>query len=250
MKRKWILLILITFWGRAIAVDAVISMPSASASLAISAYPTWSNVSIKWKEHMPSVALPEGEVHYGPTFLQNQVLENLKAYGPLHLNKTTVRGKVQAHGSLTAFDATMKSLEAYGPVTAKNVFFASIDAIGPVILDNVRVKNSLKIKGPLNARNTKIGHAEIIADEVILIDSEAQNIWIKKDKNKSKLFIQKLYLMGKTTISGPIIFESENGEVIIQGDSDVNINDVQGGKVYIAIPAPKLENIYTRNFNK
>lgn len=196
----------------------------------------------------PHAQSAQEQVVYGSAHFENAHLKGLKSYGSTVLRKTNIKGLVQIYGSFKASEGSLGELEVYGPaklwkigVSAKtlisgpldasdstfallrvlgpahleDVTAASIEVHGPLQINKGRVKGESKILGELKADRVQFNDQITVAAHYIEIrDCQLKGIKVLKSTNDPRP--QKLVLQGSTEISGPIVFESGNGHVIIK----------------------------------
>lgn len=161
-----------------------------------------------WGRNIPGNET-SGSVHYGPTTISNQTMEDLTVYGPATINNSKVTKM-----------ATIK-----GPVKAINSSFNSVNINGIANFEDVKVTKELFINGPIYAKNSTLGEVSVASDEVALSNSTAAKIVVRKnDRNNNR---QHVYLEKGSKVES-IVFEMGDGQVIL-GDSTVSVKDVKGG---------------------
>lgn len=134
-------------------------------------------------------------------------VENLSGNGMVTVNGTTVSGTTLVNGLLNADDASFFSLEVNGSAR----------------LAQCTINDVASIKGSLTASSTKFEKTlEIYSNETRFINSKVgSNLHFGHTDSRKQV----VYLDNFSEISGDIIFEDGEGEVILRGQSKV------GGKI-------------------
>ncbi|MBA2649874.1 MAG: hypothetical protein H0U75_09845 [Legionella sp.] len=134
-------------------------------------------------------------------------VDNLLGNGMVTVNGTTVSGATIVNGVLNAENANFNLLEVNGSAS----------------LIQSTINNAASIKGSLNASSTKFESTlEIFSSETRFINSKVvSDLRIGHTDSKKQV----VYLDNFSEVSGNIIFEDEDGEVIMRGQSKI------GGKV-------------------
>lgn len=134
-------------------------------------------------------------------------VDSLSGNGMVAVNGTTVSGATHVNGLLNAEDANFFSLEVNG--SAK--------------LTQCIVNDVASIKGSLTASSTKFEKTlKVYSSETRLINSKVTNNLHLGHTDFKK---QVVYLDNFSEVSGDIIFDDGEGEVILRGQSKI------GGKV-------------------
>jgi hypothetical protein len=135
---------------------------------------------------------------------------SLTGNGVITVNGTTVTGATQINGLLSAEDAS----------------FVSLDVNGGAKLVQCTITDAATIKGSLTASSTKFESTlEVYSSETRLINSTVRNNLHVGNTDSKK---QVVYLDDYSEISGDIIFDDGNGEVILRGRSKI-VGKVIGG---------------------
>lgn len=138
--------------------------------------------------------------------------DSLSGNGMVTVNGTTVSGETLVNGVLNADDANFFSLEVNG--SAK--------------LTQCTINDVASIKGSLTASSTKFEKKlEIYSSETRFINSKVNNELHLGHTDSGK---QVVYLDNFSEVSGDIIFDDGNGEVIVRGQSKIG-GKVIGGQV-------------------
>lgn len=134
-------------------------------------------------------------------------VNNLNGNGMVTVNGTTVAGATVINGLLHAEDANFFSLEVNGSVK----------------LVQCTINDAASIKGALTASSTKFEKMlEIYSSETRFINSKVNNNLHLAHTDSKKHIV---YLDNYSEVSGDIVFDDGDGEVILRGNSKV------GGKV-------------------
>lgn len=178
----------------------------------------------------PEAPVGKGDISsYGPRHYTSQTFENLKVYGPTHLEKIRVEGETLIYGPLIGKKLITKNLNVQGPVILTELKSDSIEINGPVNLSKSVIKGELVINGPLTAYHADLGKISIATNTMKLVDTTAESVVVRKNSEESSK-PQKIFLSGKTVIKKGIIFEK--GEGLVVADKGVIIEgDVKGGKI-------------------
>lgn len=139
--------------------------------------------------------------------------EEVLGVGLVKLNGTTVKQLVHVTGSLLAQSAKINSLEVLGDAN----------------LSDSTVSGSSRIVGLLRSQNTVFeGPLTICSLRAIFQGSKIASLTVKKDDGyKGKQIVE---LKKRSSIEGPILFESGKGEVHVYPGSRV-FGSVTGGKI-------------------
>lgn len=139
-------------------------------------------------------------------------VDSLSGNGMVTVNGTIVSGATLVNGLLNAEDASFFSLEVNGSVR----------------LTQCTINDVASVKGSLVASSTKFEKAlEIFSSETRFINSKVSNN-LRLGHTDSKK--QVVYLDNFSEVSGDIIFDDGQGEVIVRGQSKVG-GKVIGGQV-------------------
>jgi len=134
-------------------------------------------------------------------------VDSLSGNGMATVNGTTVSGATLINGLLNAEDANFFSLEVNGSVK----------------LTQCTINDVASIKGSFTASSTKFEKTlEVFSSETRFINSKVNNDLHLGHTDSKK---QVVYLDNFSEVSGDIIFDDGEGEVIVRGQSKI------GGKV-------------------
>jgi hypothetical protein len=162
-----------------------------------------------WAKNIPGNN-GNGSVHYGPTNISNESLEDLTIYGPGTINDSTI-SKV----------AMIK-----GPVKAKNSSFNKLTLDGIANFENVTV-NDLDMAGPLFAQNSTVKNASVASVRIGLSNSKIAKLVVRRNERDDRP--PEVYLEKGAKIDS-LTFESKNGRVIL-ADSSSSVKNLEGGKI-------------------
>jgi len=141
------------------------------------------------------------------------VFEQLTSSGQLKLNGTTVNQKLRVDGSLLTQGAHLNAVEVRGEANFKNTIFAqAVQIIGSLRAEKSTFQDKLTVSGI----------------KALLIGSKLNAVHVVKDP--SFRGHQVLELRQRTTIDGPIVFESGKGEVHCHPGCYV-LGSITGGKL-------------------
>lgn len=134
-------------------------------------------------------------------------VEHLSGNGMVTVNGTTVSGSTLVNGLLNAEDAN----------------FFSLDVNGSAKLTQCTINEIASIKGSLVASSTKFEKTlEVFSSETRFVNSKVnQDLHLGHTDAKKQV----VYLDNFSEVSGDIIFDDGEGEVILRGQSKI------GGKV-------------------
>lgn len=134
-------------------------------------------------------------------------VDSLVGNGMVSVYGTTVKGATVVNGLLHAEDANFNTLEVNGSVK----------------LSQCTINDIANINGSLNASSTKFENTlEIHSSETRFINSKvARDLHIGHTDSKKQV----VYLDNFSEVTGDIVFDDQDGEVILRGQSKI------GGKV-------------------
>ncbi|MBP7189828.1 MAG: hypothetical protein KA998_01075 [Rickettsiaceae bacterium] len=117
------------------------------------------------------------------------------------------------HGSITADGLRASEGIIHGTATFSNVEIAkNIDVYGAFVAKSVNIAGKSIVYGNLSAENSKFQDIHLEAERATFLGTTARNIVVKASKKHKK---QTITLKGNSEITGTIVFESGNGEVIV-----------------------------------
>lgn len=153
----------------------------------------------------------------GSTTCGAGTVNSLTGNGMVTINGTTITGSTSVNGLLSA----------------KNASFTSLDVNGSTNLIQCKVKADAAIKGSLSAYSTKFqGKLEIHSNLTRFINSKISgDLHILHTQTKHHI----VYLDKFSKVSGDVIFDDGDGEVIVRGNSQIE-GKVIGGHQTIQPP--------------
>lgn len=154
-------------------------------------------------------------MNYGNQKYENETIDSILVNGIATLEGTKVLGLVQVNGNLTAEKSFINSLQVNGGVK----------------LNNCLIINRASINGSLTADNTRFEKELSIASQKITLKMcTLESLTVREMIGFTG--IQIVDLRGGTQVTGPIIFESGQGEVWISTSSKISTDQVTGAQVY------------------
>lgn len=160
--------------------------------------------------YLTAASLPSNN---GTNFYGKQEVHSIQAEGILMLDGTRATGVTTVNGRLQAIGADLDRL----------------DMTGQAIIKNTLIRTGAIINGPLMSEKSAIyKQLSIAAQRITLKATTVESIKVRKIAGYKGPQI--LELLQGTKVTGPIIFESENGEIIISSDSEIE-GAVTGPKV-------------------
>lgn len=139
----------------------------------------------------------------GSTTCEAGTVSRLTENGVVNVNGTTVTGATIINGLLSAKDAS----------------FTSLDVNGSTHLIHCTVHGDTAIKGILSASSTTFqGKLDVYSNSTRLINSKVSgDLHILHTKPKHHI----IYLDNFSEVSGDIIFDDGDGEIIVRGNSKI-----------------------------
>lgn len=141
--------------------------------------------------------------------------------GDLEFEDLIVTKALDITGSVFGITSDIHKLHVIGPVRLSNAHIESLDVTGPLTLKNSTINNIHAI-GFLKATNSTLGNINIMANSVVLEDSKAGHIRVKK----SNAIAPKITLNNSSVKT--VVFESGNGKVVVIGNAEVT-GKITGG---------------------
>lgn len=152
-------------------------------------------------------------INHGSQTYGKETVEEIQANGFVKLDGTRVTDPLQVNGRLKAEDAQIEEMQINGQAT----------------LDRCLVKQKSVVCGALVATNSKFADELSVSSERVVFNSCAlTSLHILRVGGYQG--VQVVELRGKTRIDGPITFDSGNGEVIADPDTEIT-GGVIGGKI-------------------
>ncbi|HJN37892.1 MAG TPA: hypothetical protein QF353_03855 [Gammaproteobacteria bacterium] len=149
--------------------------------------------------------------HNGGLVCSQTELKNIHLQGYVSLMNVAVGGETIIEGMLQA---------------KKSKFSGNIKVKGSIHMKGSRVLGKTFIMGALDVENSRLKDIEITAKQAVFSQSQAGTVRVKRTPNDT----QRIYLQGGTLISGNIVFESGNGEVVKSDQARV-LGQIIGGHV-------------------
>ncbi len=150
----------------------------------------------------------------GNTDFKNVKLATASISGNVLFEDLVVRRSLDVKGNITGFKGNFQKLHAIGNADLIDVRVEYLDITGPTAIKNSTVK-SIHVVGSLEVTNTTVGTVNVNTSSVILRDSKANSIRVKKDPNIE----QKLVLNNSSV--GDVIFDSGNGQIYVIGNAEI-----------------------------
>lgn len=94
----------------------------------------------------------------------------------------------------------------------------NIDIYGSLSGKDMKVSGKTNVYGNMSVENSKFGDVQLESETAHFIGTNVRNIVIKASKKHKK---QTITLKGNTIISGSVIFESGNGEIIMDDTAKI-----------------------------
>lgn len=154
----------------------------------------------------------------GSADFKNVKLESGSITGDIEFDDLVVKKTLDVTGNVFGLEGTFYKLHVIGPVRLSNTRIEHFEVTGPTTLKNSSV-GAMHIIGFLKATNSVLGSIDATTNSIILHDSKAGVIRIRK----SGAIEQKLTLNNSS--AKEVIFESGNGKIAIIGNAEI------GGKI-------------------
>ena len=153
--------------------------------------------------------------NYGNQNYGKETIDSLQANGSVTLEGTKVLGLIQVNGSLNAEESAINSLQVNGQVGLRNCVIA----------------NTASINGSLNADNTQFQNdLSVASQKIVLRMCTVDSLTVRQVNGYTG--VQIVDLRSGTSVKGPIVVESGNGEIWISSNSEISENQVSGAQVY------------------
>ena len=150
----------------------------------------------------------------GSADFKNVKLVSGSVTGDLEFDDLIVKKTLDVTGNVFGLEGAFHKLHVVGPVRLANTRIELLDVTGPTTLKNSSV-GTMHIIGFLKATNTVLGNINATTNSIILHDSKAGVIRVKK----SGSIEQKLTLNNSS--AKEVIFESGNGKIAIIGNAEI-----------------------------
>ncbi len=138
----------------------------------------------------------------GSVVLNNVKFESLRINGSLDFKDLVIEKKISINGSANGNNLKCQEFTINGSLNA----------------NYIDISGKTKISGDLTVSDGNFGDIEISSDEINLTSSKVKNIFVKKIRSRTQI----LELNKKTIIFGDVIFESGNGEIILNDGSEIH----------------------------
>lgn len=169
-----------------------------------------------------------GSTFDGPTKCALGTSDGISVNGPLGTSDTKFTGSVLVRGPLNASSGRFRSLTVDGPLKGQSIDVRGSALVeGPVNLDKSHLKD-VSISGPLTATKSNFEDIQMRSDYASLTDCHLKNLSMKNSKESYQN--TKLYLEGKTLVTGDITFIGKSG-VIYKGSEVVIKGKVVNGSI-------------------
>ncbi len=160
--------------------------------------------------------------NHGATDLDDVIINGpLTCNGAADLEKVEVKGALKVNGRLNAEHLNVQGeITVRGKADIENLSCAGDVTIhGKVDLEDATVAGTTTIHGKVDIDNCHLQDLVVAAEKLDIDGSTIKSIVMKK------IDAHVIVYLDNTTVAGDIVFEDENGEVILEGRSSI------GGKV-------------------
>lgn len=158
-------------------------------------------------------AAPKDQAANGNLTYGQEVFNTLQVNGFVTLNGTTILQRLQVNGRLNATNVQMGALSSHGEAT----------------LSHCKVKDLCNVTGTLKAYDTTFEELVTLISNNSTFDAcSIDSIDVLKTR---ETIPQTIELKGKTTVTGTITFDSENGQVIACKECQIAESNIVGGKL-------------------
>ncbi len=161
---------------------------------------------------------------FGLTHYKNRSFETLTCYGSSQLDSVSISGPLTIYGQLDA-----QKLHTQGPITiyghAKLNDITSKDTIivyGKLTLNKSIISGKTQLYGKTHIEQSTMDDLAVYAKKVTLTSSNVKNIYMKKDSENG------IVTLIKTIVDGNIVFDYKKGRVILDRDSSIKGNIING----------------------
>ncbi len=169
-----------------------------------------------------SLQLPAGNYLLNST--GKGVRHGTQIYGKDTVDEIQVNGFVKLEGT-----KVLDHLQVNGCLKAENAKIEEMQVNGQATLDHCFIKQKSVICGALVATSSQFDNELSVSSERVIFNSCVLSS-LRILRVGGYQGTQAVELRGKTKINSSIIFESGNGEVIVDSDSEI-IGTVIGGKI-------------------
>jgi hypothetical protein len=163
-------------------------------------------------------------LHIGYVFKDSSCF---KSSGVLRIGEGVVPGL--SHNGSAFFEGTTFTgpIHINGSLDARSASFKSLDIKGNALLYDCIFKLQVVISGSIKAYNCRFNEMMFINSKNMQFDS-CKIDELQIEKNAGDNDVQTLVLQHGSKVTGPVTFESNNGEIIIDATSECGM--VFGGK--------------------
>lgn len=164
----------------------------------------------------------------GKATLSHKKLDSVQVNGTLKFNKLIVHEKLYVNGSIKGQKLKCKILDINGLFNGEFVEAEEVSVLGTFMGNKINISGKTSIFGLLNVSESSFADITVNGENIILKNSTANNIYVKK--NTSKGTSQELTLAGKSTISGDVTFESGKGIINLSKDAKI-LGKITGAEI-------------------
>ncbi len=163
----------------------------------------------------------------GPVEGTSGQFETLVVTGPLKFETLTVQKDTVITGDASGKDGNFLNLTVVGPFNLTQTTCQNLIVTGSVETTKLIVRDKTVSVGNFNAAESQFGDMTLTAEKVLLKETKAQNILLKKNKENGVLswldegHPQELRLMKNSIIEGDVTFESEKGKIFLEEGSQI-----------------------------
>lgn len=166
----------------------------------------------------------------GPQEIEKKSLQRLHQVGPLKFDQMTISEDATVIGPMKGKNGKFKTLNVTGSLKCDGLEANSLKVVGLTKLEKAKISGEVDVVGAFEAEKSHFQDVKITSQEAEFEDSQIKSIAIRKNQGDTTNQPQILKLEGKTTVEGPITFESGIGVVEI-GKHVVLKGEVIGGQI-------------------
>ena len=227
--------------------------------------PTYASINTLGKTVIKNTTYSESIWTVGSVVIEKSIIDgSVKAGGKCSIEDSVVTGSITTTGSTTITNSTLKKdidvtgslvltrsqveglIVVNGTFNAEQISAQDLDIMGRTTIDKGSIKACLRVIGALTISNSSMQSLDVTGDESTLRNVSIETLKIRRSPHHShgvtgwvgsafcRLFPYKdeltIVVEGASVIKN-ITFESEDGRVIIKGNSVV-IDHVTGGTIY------------------
>lgn len=145
---------------------------------------------------------------------KNETIDCIQASGAVSLNGTRVLGSVNLNGSLSAEKSSIGSLQVNGHVN----------------LNDCVIEQSTVINGSVVAQNTHFqSNLSVATQKIVLNSCSLHSLTIREVEGF--IGMQTIEFLSDTTVAGPIVVESGNGQILVSSNSKISESQVSGAVI-------------------